>query len=336
LHALLRDKKGILSMAEHFLKILITDGMASDGLSILKSEKSFDLDVRKATEAEELLNIISQYDCLVVRSATKVTKEVLEKGKQLKLICRAGAGVDNIDMSAAKALKIPVMSTASANSLAAAEHAIALMFAMFRQIPHAHKTLQDGKWDRASFMGTEVTGKTLGILGLGNIGKLVAERALGLKMNVVGFDPLVKSDSSLPIFLRGHVKVENSVDAVLRQADVLTIHLPITPETKNFLNRDRLGFLKEGAWIINCARGGLVDESVVCELLDSGKIRGVAFDVFEKEPVAHPHCLVTHPKAIVTPHLGASTHEAQNRVGITAAQQITDFFIRGEQTGVLN
>lgn len=317
-------------------KILITDGMANDGLGILKAEKSFELDVRKATDAAELLKIIDQYDCLVVRSATKVTREVIEKGTKLRLVCRAGAGVDNVDMESAGARKLPVMNTASANSLAAAEHTIALMFSMFRQVPQAQQSLRESRWDRANFSGFEVTGKTLGVLGLGNIGRLVAERALGLKMSVVGYDPMITQSTQLPVELRNTVKLESSVDAVLKTADVVTLHLPLNKETRGILNRERLALMKDGAWLINCARGGLADEDAVCDALDSGKLRGVAFDVFQEEPVKFPNRLVSHPKAVVTPHLGASTAEAQQRVGITAAQQIVGFFTRGERAGVLN
>ncbi|MEW6058207.1 MAG: hydroxyacid dehydrogenase [Bdellovibrionota bacterium] len=317
-------------------KILITDGLAADGLNILKSEKSFELDVRKATEAPELLKIIGNYDCLVVRSATKVTKEVIEKGTNLKLICRAGAGVDNVDVEAASSRKIAVMNTASANSLAAAEHTIALLFAMFRQVPQAHQSMRESRWDRANFSGFEVTGKTMGILGLGNIGRLVAERAIGLKMNVVGFDPVIRQSTQLPVELRNTVRLEGSIDAVLQSADVVSLHLPLNKETKGVLNHAKLSMMKEGAWLLNCARGGLVDEDAVCNLLDAGKLRGAAFDVFQEEPVKFPSKLAAHPKAVVTPHLGASTTEAQTRVGQTAASQIVAYFTRGDRMGVLN
>jgi len=317
-------------------KILITDGLASDGQNILKGESSFELDVRKETPASELLEIIGNYDCLVVRSATKVTREVIEKGSKLKLICRAGAGVDNVDVEAATAKKIAVMNTASANSLAAAEQAIALMFAMLRQVPHAHQTMRESRWDRATFSGFEVTGKTLGVLGLGNIGRIVADRGVGLRMKVVGYDPMITQSTQLPAELRNSIQLETSIDAVLKTADIVTLHLPLNRETKGMLTRERLSAMKDGSWLVNCARGGLVDEDAVCELLDSGKLRGVAFDVFKEEPVKFPNRLAAHPKAIVTPHLGASTAEAQLRVGITAAQQIVGFFGRGDRTGVLN
>jgi D-3-phosphoglycerate dehydrogenase len=317
-------------------KILITDGLAADGQAILKAEKSFELDVRKETPAAELLNIIGNYDALVVRSATKVTKEVIEKGTKLKLICRAGAGVDNVDVEAATAKKIAVMNTASANSLAAAEQAIALLFAMFRQLPQAHQSMKESRWDRATFSGFEVTGKTLGVLGLGNIGRIVADRGVGLKMNVIGFDPFIRQSTQLPLELRNTVTLENSIEDVLKKADVVTLHLPLTKETKGLLNRERLSLMKDGAWLVNAARGGLVDEDVVCDMLDSGKLRGAAFDVFKEEPVKYPNRLTAHPKVIVAPHLGASTAEATLRVGLNAAQQMVGFFTKGERTGVLN
>lgn len=317
-------------------KILITDGLAADGVSILKSEKSFELDVRKETPVAELMNIIENYDCLVVRSATKVTKEVIEKAKNLKLICRAGAGVDNVDVEAASARKIAVMNTASANSLAAAELTIGLMFAMLRQVPQAQQSMREQRWDRATFSGFEVTGKTLGVLGLGNIGKIVADRAVGLKMNVIGYDPHVTQSTQLPAELRNTVKIETSIDAVLKAADIITLHLPLNKETKGMMNRDRLSLMKDGAWLLNCARGGVVDEDALCDLLDAGKLRGAAFDVFKEEPVKFPNRLAAHPKAIVTPHLGASTTEAQLRVGLNAAQQIVGYFTKGDRTGVLN
>jgi D-3-phosphoglycerate dehydrogenase len=294
------------------------------------------LEVRKETPASELLGMIGDYDCLVVRSATKVTKEVIEKGTNLKLICRAGAGVDNVDVEAASAKKIAVMNTAAANSLAAAEMTLALMFSMMRQVGDAHQSMREGRWDRAKFSGFELTGKTLGVLGLGNIGKIVADRAIGLKMNVIGFDPFVKQSTQLPPELRNAVRLEPSIDDVLKQADIVTLHLPLMKETKGLLGKDKLALMKETAWLVNCARGGLVDEDALCDLLDAGKLRGAAFDVFKEEPVKFPSRLAAHPKVTVAPHLGASTAEAQLRVGLMAAQQIVGFFTRGERTGVLN
>ncbi|MGE4234255.1 MAG: hydroxyacid dehydrogenase [Bacteriovoracia bacterium] len=317
-------------------QILITDGMAAEGVTILKNGKEINVELRKSTDPSELLAMIDRYDCLVVRSATKVTKDVIEKANNLKLICRAGAGVDNVDVEAASAKKIAVMNTASANSLAAAEHAIALLFSMFRNIPQAQQSMREQRWDRALFSGFEVTGKTLGVLGLGNIGRIVADRALGLRMNVLGFDPFVKSEADLPKEFQGRVKVASDLDSVLRSSDVVTLHLPLNKDTRGLLNKDRLSVMKDGSFLINCARGGIADENAVCDLLDSGKLKSAAFDVFEKEPVSFPNRLASHPKAIVTPHLGASTAEAQQRVALVAAQQIVNYFTNGDRTGVLN
>lgn len=301
------------------IRILITDGLSAEAIALLRNKPGFTVDARKETSPETLLELIPKAEVLIVRSATKVTAPVLARAESLKLICRAGAGLDNIDVKAAEERGIAVQNTASANSNAAAEHTIALLFAMFRQIPQAHLSIQNQKWERASFSGNEVSGKTLGILGLGNIGQLVAQKALGLGMNVIGYDPR-GIPSGLPIT---HT---TSIDAVLSSADVLTLHLPLLPETRGLLSQNRLLQLKKGAWLINCARGGLVDEVAVCDLLDSGHLSGAAFDVFDQEPLTFPNRLAAHPKVITTPHLGASTVEAQQKVGITAAQQIIDFF----------
>jgi D-3-phosphoglycerate dehydrogenase len=317
-------------------RILITDGLAKDGIAILQAESTFSVDVRTATSAEELLEIIPQYHALVVRSATKVTAPVIEQGRNLQLICRAGAGVDNVDVAAATAKKLPVMNTASANSLAAAEHTIALLFAMFRQIPQAHQSIREKRWDRAKFSGLEVTGKTLGLIGLGHIGKLVAERALGLAMNVLVYDPNISDATTLPENLKNKVTLKHSLNDILVNSNVITVHVPLLSSTKNLLSKEMLSLLKPGSFVLNCARGGIIDESGLCDLLDSGHLAGAAFDVFDSEPIVFPNRLAEHPKVIVTPHLGASTAEAQLRVGTTAAQQILGFFKRNERLGVLN
>ncbi len=316
-------------------KVLITDGLSKDGLKILEADKNLQLDVRDKTDAQELLRIIPEYDCVVVRSATQITKEVIERASQLKLVCRAGAGVDNVDVEAATAKNIKVMNTASANSLAAAEHAIALMFALLRHVPQAQQSMKEGRWDRANYAGWEMTGKTVAVLGLGNIGRLVAERCLGLSMQVVGYDPMV-NENTLAASLKGRVRLVSSLEEALAAGDIVTLHLPLVKATKGLLNGEKLLKMKKGSWLINCARGKIVDENAVAELLDSGHLRGAAFDVFENEPVVNPSKLVQHPKAVVTPHLGASTAEAQTRVGTTAAQQMIGFFARNDMSGVLN
>ncbi len=320
------------------VKVLITDGIAENGLDLLKQGDQFDLDVRKATSPDELEKIIGDYDCVVIRSATTLTEALIRKGKSLKLIVRAGAGVDNIAVPVATELKIPVMNTASANSLAAAEQTIALLFAMFRKIPQAMRSLQNEKWDRNSFKGYEVTGKTLGVIGLGHIGQIVAEKAIGLGMQVLGFDPSLQDMSQLPKLARHEesVSLSKSVEDLLPKVDVLTLHVPKSEATKNLINEKTLGLMKKGSFLINCARGGVVKEADVLAALESGQLEGAAFDVFEKEPPSFPNPLFQHDQVIVVPHLGASTHEAQKRVASTAAQQMIGFFQKNERTGIIN
>ena len=320
-------------------KILITDGLAKEGVEILQANPNFEIDLRKATPADELAKIIGGYDCIVIRSATTLTKELVEKASAMKLIVRAGAGVDNIDVPTATSKKIPVMNTASANSLAAAEQTIALMFSMLRNIPQASASLREGKWDRESFKGYEATGKTLGVIGLGNIGRIVAEKAVGLGMKVVGYDPVIKSLAQVPGKLAKMddcFKVVSTVDEVVKTAHIITVHVPKNKDTANLINSDRIAQMKDKSFVINCSRGGIVDEKAVIAALDSGKLAGAAFDVFEKEPPAFPNALFTHPKVACAPHLGASTFEAQERVALTAAAQMVGFFTRGDRTGVIN
>ncbi len=321
------------------IKVLITDGMAKEGVDILKAQSNFEVDLRKATPADELANIIGGYDAIVIRSATTLTKELVEKASSMKLIVRAGAGVDNIDVPTATAKKIPVMNTASANSLAAAEQTIALMFSMLRMIPQSAQTLREGKWDRDSFKGYEATGKTLGVIGLGNIGRIVAEKAIGLGMKVVGYDPMIKSMGQVPGKLAKmgeDFKLVGTVDEVTTVSNIITVHVPKNKDTANLINGDRIAKMKDKSFVLNCSRGGIVDEKAVMAACDSGKLAGAAFDVFEKEPPVFPNPLFTHPKIVCAPHLGASTFEAQDRVALTAAAQMIAFFGKGDRTGVIN
>jgi len=321
------------------IKILITDGMAKEGVETLKKVSDFEVDLRKETAVSELEKIIDQYQCIVIRSATTLTQGLIEKAKSMQLILRAGAGVDNIDVAYATEKKIPVMNTASANSLAAAEQTIALLFAMFRQVPQASASLSAERWDRALFKGYEVTGKTLGVVGLGNIGHLVAQKALGLGMKVIGYDPTVKSESDLKQKLidpSNMFQLATDLQKVATESDVLTFHIPKTKQTAHLVNIDFISKMKEKSFIINCARGGIVDETAVIKALDSGKLAGAAFDVFEKEPPTFPNPLFSHPKIVCTPHLGASTFEAQDRVAATASAQIIGFFLKNEKAGIIN
>lgn len=311
-------------------KILITDGMSPTAVDALKQEEGFEVDLRKETPVAELEKIIGNYQAIVIRSATTLTKELLSLASQMKLIVRAGAGVDNIDVAFATEKKIPVMNTASANSNAAAEQTIALLFAMFRQIPQAYTSMKEKRWDRALFKGYEVSGKTLGVVGLGNIGRLVAEKAHGLGMKVIAFDPVIKTSPE------GYIQLYSDLNEVLTRCDVLTLHVPKNDKTKNLINSDTLSLMKDGSFLVNCARGGVVDETAVLKALDSKKLKAASFDVFEKEPVDFPHALSQHPSVICVPHLGASTVEAQERVGQTAVQQMIGFFKNGDHTGVVN
>lgn len=322
------------------IRVLVADGMDAAGIEMLKASPkvSFDIELRKSTPIDELKKLLPTYDCVIVRSATTLTKDLIDLCTSMKLIVRAGAGVDNIDVKAASAKSIPVMNCASANSLAAAEQTIALMFALFRQVPQAAASLREGRWDRASFKGFEVTGKTLGVLGLGNIGRLVTERALGLKMKVVAFDPVIKSLGQIPMLSKWDesVSILSKVDEVLPKVDVLTIHIPKTPDTTHLIDAKRIATMRKGSFLLNCARGGIVDEKAVISALDSGHLAGAAFDVFEKEPPEFPNPLFTHLKVVCAPHLGASTVEAQTRVATTAAEQMISFFTKGDRTGVVN
>lgn len=313
-------------------KILVSDGMDAAAVETLKACALLDVDFRKSTPLPDLLKVLPTVNALAIRSATKVTREVLDAAPQLKLIVRLGAGVDNIDLEAAKAKGVTVMNTAAANANSAAEHAIALMFSLARQIPDAAKSLRAQEWRRADFMGVELDGKTLGVLGLGQIGKMVAKKALGLGMKVVGYDPFVTSlkESDLAA-----VQIVKNLDEALGLCDWVTLHLPKNKETTNLLNADRLRKIKKGGRVINAARGGVVSESDLIKVLDEGHLAGAALDVFDTEPPTFPNPLFAHTKILAVPHLGASTVEAQERVGGVGAEKIIAFFEKGDRTGTL-
>jgi D-3-phosphoglycerate dehydrogenase len=279
---------------------------------------------------DELIAIIGQYDGLAIRSATKVTKEVLEAATNLKVVGRAGIGVDNVDIPAASAKGIVVMNTPFGNSITTAEHAIALMFALARDLPEADRSTQAGKWEKNRFMGVEVTNKTLGLIGAGNIGSIVADRALGLKMKVVAFDPFLTPERAVEM---GVEKV--TLDELLARADFITLHTPLTEQTRNILSRENIAKTKKGVRIVNCARGGLIDEAALKDALESGQVAGAALDVFVEEP-AKASPLFGTPGFISTPHLGASTNEAQVNVAIQVAEQMADFLVSGGVTNALN
>jgi len=310
-------------------KVLIADKLSPAAAQIFK-DRGVEVDIKTGLERDELIKIVGQYDGVAVRSATKITEKVIAAADNLKVIGRAGIGVDNIDVAAATAKGIIVMNTPFGNSITTAEHAIALMFALARQIPQADVSTQAGKWEKNRFMGVELTGKTLGIIGCGNIGSIVASRALGLCMRVIAFDPFLSPERAKDI---GVEKVE--LDDLLARADFISFHTPLTEKTKNLLNSETLARTKKGVRVINCARGGLVDEAALRAALDSGQVAGAAFDVFSIEP-AKENPLFGHPNVVSTPHLGAATTEAQENVALQIAEQMSDYLLRGAISNAVN
>jgi D-3-phosphoglycerate dehydrogenase len=293
-------------------------------------ERGLTAEMKTGLSKEELLAIIGEYDGLAIRSATKVTPELIKAAKNLKVVGRAGIGVDNVDIPAATAAGIIVVNTPFGNSITTAEHAIALMMALARDIPAANASTQSGKWEKNRFMGVELYGKTLGLIGCGNIGSIVADRAKGLKMRVIAFDPYLSEERAENL---GVDKVE--LNELLPRADFITLHTPLTNETRNIISADAIAKMKKGARLINCARGGLVDEEAVKAALESGQLAGAAFDVFAEEP-AKSNPLFGNEKFVATPHLGASTSEAQENVALQVAEQISDFLLTGAVTNALN
>ncbi len=312
-------------------KVLVSDKLSETAVQIFRDngvEVDFLPEVGK--DKVKLLEIIGKYDGLAVRSATKVTEKLIASADNLKVVGRAGIGVDNVDISAASRKGIIVMNTPFGNSITTAEHAIALMLALARQIPEANTSTHSGKWEKSRFMGVELTNKTLGLVGCGNIGSIVAERAKGLKMKVAAFDPFLSQDRAYTL---GVEKVE--LDEMLSKADFITLHVPLTDKTRNIIDADAITKMKDGVRIINCARGGLVVEEDLVAALNSGKVAGAAFDVFESEP-ATDNPMFNLPNVVVTPHLGASTSEAQENVAIQVAEQMSDYLVNGAVTNALN
>jgi D-3-phosphoglycerate dehydrogenase len=310
-------------------RVLISDKLSPAAVQIFK-ERGVEADTKTGLSKDELLKIIGDYDGLAIRSATKVDKDVLAAAKKLKVVGRAGIGVDNVDVPSATQAGVVVMNTPFGNSITTAEHAIAMMFALARQLPQADQSTQAGKWEKNRFMGVELFGKTLGIIGCGNIGSIVADRALGLRMKVVAYDPFLSPERAVEI---GVEKVE--LDELLARADIISLHTPLTDKTRNVLSRDALLRTKKGVLVVNCARGGLVDEKALRELLDSGHIGGAGFDVFVEEP-AKENVLFGAANFIATPHLGASTLEAQENVALQVAEQIAEYLLTGAVSNALN
>ena len=312
-------------------RVLISDALSPAAVAIFK-ERGIEADFQPGlgTDKDKLANVLGGFDGLAIRSATKVTAKLLARAERLKVIGRAGIGVDNVDIPAATAKGIIVMNTPFGNSITTAEHAIALMFALARQIPQADLSTQAGKWEKNRFMGVEITGKVLGIIGCGTIGSIVASRAIGLHMRVIAYDPFLSPERALDL---GVEKV--GLETLLARADFITLHTPLTAQTKNILSAENLAKTKKGVRIVNCARGGLADERALRALLDSGHVAGAGFDVFGHEP-ATGNPLFGHPNAVCTPHLGASTREAQENVALQVAAQMSDYLIRGAIANAIN
>jgi D-3-phosphoglycerate dehydrogenase len=302
------------------IRVLIADDMSKKAVEILTAA-GFSVDVKTGMKPEELAAVIGQYDGVGIRSASKIKADTLANPGKLKIIGRAGVGVDNIDVKAATAKGINVINTPQGNAAAAAELAIGLMFALARKIPQAAELMKQGVWEKKKFMGVEIAGKTLGVVGLGNIGRNAAERGVGLKMNVIGYDPFPPKQLPAGVTLA-------SLDDVITKSDFITLHVPLNPETKGLFGTATFAKMKKGSYLINCARGGVVDEDAVLEALKSGQLAGAALDVFGKEP-PDPSPLFQHENLIASPHLGASTREAQEKVAIELAEVFVGFFKDG-------
>jgi D-3-phosphoglycerate dehydrogenase / 2-oxoglutarate reductase len=312
-------------------RVLISDSLSPAAVQIFKVRGvEVDFQPNLGKDKDKLADIIANYDGLAIRSATKVTPKIIERAGRLRVIGRAGIGVDNVDIPAATAKGIIVMNTPFGNSITTAEHAVTMMLALARQIPQADASTQAGKWEKNRFMGVEITGKTLGVIGCGNIGSIVADRAQGLKMTVIAYDPFLSPERAADL---GVEKVE--LADLLARADFITLHTPLTDKTRNILNAKAIEAMKKGVRIINCARGGLVDETALRAALDAGHVAGAALDVFAEEP-ATKSVLFGHPNVVCTPHLGASTTEAQENVALQVAEQMSDYLLRGAITNAVN
>ena len=315
-------------------RVLIADKLAPEGMAILKHAADtgqLQVDERVGMKPDELVRAIADYDGLIVRSASTVTKEVVDAAAKLRVIGRAGIGVDNIDVEAATKRGIAVMNTPGGNNVTTAEHAISMLLSLARAIPQATASMKGGKWEKSKFTGSEISNKTLGIVGVGNIGKLVAERAQGLKMKVIAYDPFITEEKAR------EMGVElATLDNLLQRADFISIHTPLLPETRNLIDAAALAKMKPTARLVNCARGGIVDEAALADALRNKKLAGAALDVFEQEPVPTDHPLLGLDNVICTPHLGAATAEAQVAVSVAIAEQIVDFLVHNVTRHAVN
>ncbi len=310
-------------------KVLISDKLSPAAVAIFRN-RGIEVDLQPGLSPADLRAIIGQYDGLAIRSATKVTRELLDVAVRLKVVGRAGIGVDNVDIRSATARGVVVMNTPHGNTITTAEHAIAMMFALARQIPEASGSTKAGKWEKNRFMGVELTAKTLGLIGCGNIGSIVADRAVGLRMRVLAYDPYLSESKALELGVE-----KTDLDTLLARADFITLHTPLTDATRHILSRDALARTKNGVRIINCARGGLLDETAMADAIKSGHVAGAALDVFETEPATESP-LFRLENVVCTPHLGAATAEAQENVALQVAEQMSDFLLTGAVTNAIN
>lgn len=311
-------------------RVLVSDTLSEEGIAILRNTPGVEVDVKTKLKPDELKAIIKEYDALAIRSATKVTAEIIAAADKLKVVGRAGIGLDNVDAAAASKRGIVVMNTPGGNTVTTGEHAIAMMFALARQIPQATSSMKAGGWEKSKFMGAEIYDKTLGVIGIGRVGSIVADRALGLKMHVMAYDPFMSPEGAEKL---GISLV--TMDELLAKSDFISIHTPLTKDTRGMINAEAFGKMKKGVFIINCARGGIISEKDLLDALNSGQVAGAALDVFEEEPTKNVE-LVGHPKIICTPHLGASTEEAQQNVAIAIAEQISAYLSTGEIRNAVN
>jgi len=317
-------------MAQH--KILVADPISQTGIDLLKAEPSFDVSVMLGLKEPEFCEAAKGMSAIVVRSGVKVTAKVIEAAGQLKVVGRAGVGVDNIDIPAASKHGVVVMNTPGGNTISTAEHAFGLMMSLSRKVPQAHATIMAGKWDRKSFQGTELNKKVLAVLGMGRIGAEFAKRAKAFGMHVIAYDPYLTANRAQML----GVELQDNLDDAVKNADFITMHMPLTSETKHMLNEERMRKIKKGVRIINCARGGLVDDIALAKLLEEGHVGGAALDVFEVEPPPADYPLLKAPNVVFTPHLGASTEEAQESVGIEIAEQVKDNLLHGTVVNAVN
>ena len=310
-------------------KVLISDSLSKEAVEILEKEKEFKVDVNTKLTPEELKKVIKDYDALIVRSSTKVTKDVINAGDKLKIVGRAGVGLDNVDLASASKKGVIVVNTPGGNTMSTAEHTFSMMLAMSRNIPQADLSMKKGEWERKKFMGVELYGKCLGILGLGRIGTEVAKRAISFEMRVLAYDPYLSADKAKEL---GIESVD--INTILKEADYITVHTPLTDETRHMISEKEFGLMKKNVRILNCARGGIIDEEALVKAIESGKVAGAAFDVYEEEPPKSSK-LLKLDKMVLTPHLGASTEEAQLNVAIDIANTVRDALLnRGIRNAV--